>query len=196
MKGCFGKYSCNSSTCYICKDEPECIDNTLNILIDEIKQEEKKERISKTDYYLEIAKTVSKRSTCFKKHYGAIIVKNDEIIATGYNGSPRGCINCSDIGKCSRKEEGNHFRNDGNYGSCKAVHAEQNAMISASRNEMQDSIMYLYGEEYKYDDLFEDEVLLEIKNPEPCPICARMLLNAGIKYVANNEKLLRVKDYI
>lgn len=144
------------------------------------------DRIRKDEYYLELAKAVSKRSTCIKKYYGAVIVKNDEVIATGYNGSPRGCLNCSDIGLCSREDEGNHTRNDGNYGSCKAVHAEQNAMISASRNEMKDSILYLYGE----------EGISEIKNPVPCPICARMLLNAGIKYVANNVKLLKVKDYI
>lgn len=154
------------------------------------------ERINKSKYYLDIAKAASKRSTCIKKHYGAIIVKNDEIIATGYNGSPRGCLNCSDIGLCSREHEGNHTRNDGNYGTCKAVHAEQNAMISASRKEMQDSVLYLYGEERKYDDLFEDYYIKEIKNPEPCPICARMLLNAGIKYVFNNENMLKVKDYI
>lgn len=180
-KGCFGKYSCNSSTCYTCKDEPACIDNTLNILADEIKQENK--RISKTEYYLEIAKAASKRSTCLKRHYGAIIVKNDEVIATGYNGSPRGCVNCSDVGKCKRLDKPH---NSGDYSDCHSVHAEQNAMISASRKDMVDSIMYLYGE--------EDSI--EMNYPEPCPICARMLLNAGIKFVATKERLLRVKDYI
>lgn len=194
MKGCFGKYSCNSSTCYICKDEPECIDNTLNILIDEIKQESKNERISKSEYYLEIAKSVSKRSTCLKRHYGAVIVKNDEIISTGYNGSPRGCINCSDIGKCKRLDKPH---NSGDYSDCHSVHAEQNAIISVSRNEMQDSIMYLYGEEIVLKDKIDNyEKWMEINNPEPCPICARMLLNAGIKFVATKERLLRVKDYI
>lgn len=189
-KGCFGKYSCNSSTCYTCEDEPDCIDNTLNILVDEIKQEDK--RISKSEYYLEIAKAASKRSTCLKRHYGAIIVKNDEVIATGYNGSPRGCINCSDIGKCKRLDKPH---NSGDYPDCHSVHAEQNAIISASRNEMQDSIMYLYGEEAYIVDDWQD-VWHEIKNPEPCPICARMLLNAGIRMIATKEKLLRVKDYI
>ena len=157
MKGCFGKYSCNSSTCYMCEDEPECIDNTLNILVDEIKQENK--RISKSEYYLEIAKAASKRSTCLKRHYGAIIVKNDEIIATGYNGSPRGCVNCSDIGKCKRLDKPH---NSGDYSDCHSVHEES----------------------------------MEMNYPEPCPICARMLLNAGIKFVATKERLLRVKDYI
>lgn len=154
------------------------------------------ERVNKSKYYLDIAKAASKRSTCIKKHYGAVIVKNDEIIATGYNGSPRGCLNCSDIGLCSREHEGNHTRNDGNYGTCKAVHAEQNAIISASRNEMKDSVLYLYGEEFGKGLFVGTMEWNEIKNPEPCPICARMLLNAGIKYVFNNENMLKVKDYI
>lgn len=154
-------------------------------------------RIRKDEYYLELAKAVSKRSTCIKKHYGAVIVKNDEVLATGYNGSPRGCLNCSDIGMCSREDEGNHTRNDGNYGSCKAVHAEQNAMLSASRNEMQGAIMYLYGEERRISIIpIEEMKWREIKNANPCPICARMLLNAGINYIVNKTKTIKVKEYI
>lgn len=150
-------------------------------------------RIEKYQYYLEIAKAASKRSTCLKRHYGAVIVKNDEVIATGYNGSPRGCINCCDVGKCNRLEKPH---NSGDYSDCHSVHAEQNAMISASRNEMQDSVMYLYGEEFGKGLFVGTMEWNEIKNPEPCPICARMLLNAGIKYIFNNENMISVKDFI
>lgn len=150
-------------------------------------------RIEKYKYYLEIAKAASKRSTCLKRHYGAVIVKNDEVIATGYNGSPRGCINCCDIGKCNRL---NKPHNSGDYSDCHSVHAEQNAMISASRNEMQNSIMYLYGEELGNGIFIGTKAWNEIKNPEPCPICARMLLNAGIRYIFNNETMINVKDFI
>ena len=150
-------------------------------------------RIEKYEYYLGIAKAASKRSTCLKRHYGAVIVKNDEVIATGYNGSPRGCINCCDVGKCNRLEKPH---NSGDYSDCHSVHAEQNAMISASRNEMQDSVMYLYGEEFGKGLFVGTMEWNEIKNPEPCPICARMLLNAGIKYIFNNENMISVKDFI
>ena len=150
-------------------------------------------RIEKYQYYLEIAKAASKRSNCLKRHYGAVIVKNDEVIATGYNGSPRGCINCCDVGKCNRLEKPH---NSGDYSDCHSVHAEQNAMISASRNEMQDSVMYLYGEEFGKGLFVGTMEWNEIKNPEPCPICARMLLNAGIKYIFNNDNMISVKDFI
>ena len=140
------------------------------------------ERISKNNYYLDIAKSVSRRSNCLKRQYGVVIVKNDEIIATGYNGSPRGCENCSDIGKCKRI---NKPHNSGDYSDCHSVHAEQNAMLSASRNEMIDSTMYLYGSESFGEDIidygFHKTSFKDIINPEPCPICARMILNSGIE---------------
>ena len=104
-------------------------------------------RMSKTEYYLAIALVVSKRSTCLKRRYGAVIVNNDEIISTGYNGNPRGDENCCDRGNCKRMDLPS---NSGNYNDCFSVHAEQNAMISASRNEMLGSTIYLAGE--KYDD--------------------------------------------
>lgn len=151
------------------------------------------DRKNKIEYYLDIAIKVSERSTCLKRHYGAVIVRNDEIIATGYNGSPRGCTNCIDFGDCLREQEGNHVANDGNYGSCRAVHAEQNAMISASRKDMIDSVLYLYGEK-DVCNVFGD--ITEIVNPTPCPICARMLLNAGIKFFINNTGIFKVKDFI
>ena len=123
-------------------------------------------RPNEDEYYLDIAKAVSKRSTCLRRQYGAVIVKNKEIIATGYNGAPRGCDNCCDIGKCNRE---GCTHNDGNYGSCRSVHAEMNAIISASRQEMIGSTLYLAG--------FEDEKLIHVT---PCPICERLIINAGI----------------
>ena len=126
-------------------------------------------RPSHEEYYLDIAKAVSRRSTCLRRQYGAVIVNNDEIIATGYNGAPRGCENCCDIGKCNRE---GHEHNDGNYGNCRSVHAEQNAIISASRAEMLGSTLYLAG--------FENGQVIAA---EPCPICKRLIINAGIKKV-------------
>lgn len=127
-------------------------------------------RISKDEYYSNIAFAVSKRSTCLKRRYGAVIVKNDEIIATGYNGSPRGEVNCCDLGRCKRM---NVPHNSGNYGDCHAVHAEQNAMLSARRRDMLGATLYLAGEDENG----------RIANAEPCPICERMIRNAGIARV-------------
>ena len=109
-------------------------------------------RVSKEEYYLNIAKTVAERSTCLRRRYGCIIVKNDEIIATGYNGSARGEINCCDIhnGKCPRSDEPH---NTGDYSNCPAVHAEQNAMLSAARKDMIGATMYLDGEERKWSEI-------------------------------------------
>ena len=141
-------------------------------------------RMTKKEYYLGIAKAVAQRSTCLKRHYGCIIVKNDEVIATGYNGSPRGEENCCDRGTCDRMDKPH---NSGDYSDCCSVHAEQNAMLSASRKDMIGSVMYLYCEEL--DDLIGD--YLQIKNPHPCPICYRMLKNSGIKKVVtmNEEEI-------
>lgn len=132
-------------------------------------------RISKDDYYLDIALAVSKRSTCLKRHYGCVIVKNDEIIATGYNGSPRGYTNCCDIGFCKRIDK---EHNSGDYSDCHSVHAEQNAMLSASRKNMIGATMYLAGEEIE-----DMRYCMPLYDCEPCPICARMLANSGIERV-------------
>lgn len=147
-----------------------------------------KNRISKDEYYLRIALSVSERSTCLKRHYGCVIVKDDEIISTGFNGSARGEVNCCDIGKCERL---NKPHNSGDYSDCEAVHAEQNAMLSASRKEMLGSTMYLSGEEFikcSFVDL--GNVLEEILNPEPCPICMRMIKNAGIERVITKKGII------
>lgn len=137
-------------------------------------------RISKDEYYLGIALAVSKRSTCLKRHYGCVIVKNDEIIATGYNGAPRGESNCCDIGICQRL---NKPHNSGDYSDCHSVHAEQNAMLSASRKEMIGATMYLAGEELV--DCGWSDNFHEIEDATPCPICERMIKNSGIISVKN-----------
>lgn len=126
-------------------------------------------RPNKNQYYLGIARAVAGRSTCLRRQYGAVIVNNDEIISTGYNGAPRGKENCCDRGTCYRE---GRDHNDGNYGDCCSVHAEMNAIISASRSEMIGGTLYLYGEE-NGQRIFA----------EPCPICKRLIINAGIKEV-------------
>jgi len=148
------------------------------------------ERKSKIDYYLDIAKSVSERSTCLRRHYGAVIVKNDEIIATGYNGAPRGRDNCSDIGSCLRIKMG--IPSGQRYEICRSVHAEMNAIISASRRDMEGAILYLVGVEP--DGSYT-------KNPEPCSMCKRNIINAGIKTIITRtyidkeiEEDLRMSD--
>ena len=91
-------------------------------------------RTSKQNYYLDIADSVLERSTCLRRKYGAIIVRNDEIISTGYNGAPRGRRNCTDLGFCNR--ENLHIPSGERYELCRSVHAEANAIISAPRRDM------------------------------------------------------------
>lgn len=154
-------------------------------------------RPSKDEYYLSIALEVSKRSTCLKRHYGCVIVKNDEIIATGYNGAPRGVFNCCDGGICLRMDKPH---NSGDYSDCPSVHAEQNAMISASRRDMINATMYLAGEEAYAQQDFKSQVekfgsddWLTIRDCEPCPICKRMIKNSGIKRIVNMNGGVNVK---
>lgn len=131
------------------------------------------ERKDKTNYYLDTAQQIAQRSTCLRRSYGAVIVKDDEIIATGYNGSPRGAKNCCDIGKCRRQELG--VKAGERYELCRSVHAEQNAIISASRKDTRGSILYLVGIETETGELTE--------YTEPCMLCKRFILNAGIDMV-------------
>jgi len=133
------------------------------------------ERIGKQAYYLSIAAEVAKRSTCLRRQYGAVIVKNDEIIATGYNGAPRGDENCCDVGSCWRDR--NNIPHGEQYEKCVAVHAEANAIISASRHEMLGSTLYLSGFEG-----FDKP----IENPVPCIMCTRLIKNAGVEKVVNS----------
>jgi len=140
---------------------------------------EVKMRPTKTQYYLDIALSVSKRSTCLRRQYGAIVVKNDEIIATGYNGSPRGKENCIDINYCERIQK--NIPAGERYELCKAVHAEQNAIISASRSELNDATMYINGIEVESDN---------IANCKPCLICEKLIINAGIKKVITPNSVI------
>ena len=130
-------------------------------------------RPSRDFYYLDIAKSVSERSTCINKHYGAVIVKNDEIISTGYNGAPRCRKNCIELGECYRLK--NNIPRGTRYELCRSVHAEQNAIISASRNEMLGSTLYLYGW-----DVVEKRI---VRAGNVCTICRRMIINAGIETI-------------
>lgn len=144
-------------------------------------------RPDKDTYYLDIALAVSKRSTCLKRHYGAVIVKDDVIVATGYNGSPRGEINCCDCGLCQRADE----PKGKGYDKCPAVHAEQNALLSVDRAHSQGATLYLACEEFidksKIDgyDIYSEE-----RNPKPCSLCERMIKNAGIDKVINREGIV------
>ena len=131
------------------------------------------ERISKENYYLDIAETVLERATCLRRVYGAIIVKNDEIISTGYNGAPRGRANCVDMGYCSR--EAMKVPRGERYELCRSVHAEANAIISASRRDMVGGTIYLVGRDARTGELLADAT--------SCLMCRRMVINAGLEKV-------------
>ena len=130
-------------------------------------------RTSKQNYYLDIADAVLERSTCLRRKYGAIIVHNDEIISTGYNGAPRGRRNCSDLGTCTR--ETLRIPSGERYELCRSVHAEQNAIINASRSEMLGATLYLVG--------LENRTGGYVEAAAPCSLCKRMIINAGIERV-------------
>ncbi len=149
------------------------------------------ERRDKTNYYLDLAEMVSQRCTCLRRHYGAVIVKNDEVISTGYVGAPRGRKNCTDIGECIRKKMG--VPRGERYELCRSVHAEANAIISASRDKMLGSSMYLIGIEVDTGDY--------IKNANSCSMCKRLIINAGIKkvYIRDTKETYRmilVSDWV
>lgn len=149
------------------------------------------ERRDKINYYLDIAETISERCTCLRRHYGAIIVKNDEIISTGYVGAPRGRANCSDIGYCIRQKL--DIPRGERYELCRSVHAEANAIISAPRDRMIDSTLYLVGKEVesgKY-----------IEKANSCSMCKRLIINAGIKTVVirndeNDYNVIQVSTWV
>lgn len=150
------------------------------------------QRIDKINYYLDIAETVASRSTCLRKKYGTVIVNHDQIISTGYSGAPRGRKNCCDLGYCTKKQLLPDQRHGG-YDACRSVHSEQNAIISASRQEMIDSILYLVG--YRTDTHnYED-------GAAPCLMCRKLIINAGIEKVivrVNKTEYITyyVKDWI
>ena len=130
-------------------------------------------RIDKENYYLDIAETVLERSTCLRRCYGAIIVKNDEIVSTGYNGAPRGRKNCIDLGYCAR--EAMNIPSGQRYELCRSVHAEMNAIISAARRDTLGATLYLAGREASSGEL--------LHNATSCSMCRRLVINAGLKEV-------------
>lgn len=130
-------------------------------------------RVDKINYYLDIAEAVAERGTCLRNNYGSVIVKNDEVISTGYTGAPRGRKNCLDLGFCMRKKC--EMPSGKGYERCRSVHSEQNAIISASRNEMIGATLYLVGVNKRNGEYVNDN--------EPCSFCKRMLINAGVKDV-------------
>ena len=130
-------------------------------------------RVEKENYYLDIAQTVAERSTCLRRRYGAIIVRNDEIIATGYNGAPRGRKNCVDLNYCTR--EAMNIPSGQRYELCRSVHAEANAIIHAARSDMLGATLYLVGRECDTGNYVE--------NANPCAMCKRTIINAGIATV-------------
>ena len=130
-------------------------------------------RIDKENYYLDIAETVLERSTCLRRCYGAIIVKNDEIVSTGYNGAPRGRKNCIDLGYCTR--EAMNIPSGERYELCRSVHAEMNAIISAARRDTLGSTLYLAGREAATGEL--------LRHATSCSMCRRHIINAGIERV-------------
>lgn len=130
-------------------------------------------RPTKSEYYIEIARSVALRSTCLRRRFGAVIVNNDQIISTGYNGAPRQTTNCIDMGYCVRTER--NIPAGQNYELCRAVHAEMNAVIHASRLDMAGSDLYLVG--------VEVESGLPVTDVQPCLLCKRVIINAGISRV-------------
>ena len=148
-------------------------------------------RRDKTNYYLDIAETVLERSTCIRRKFGAIIVKHDEIISTGYVGAPRGRKNCNDLNYCTRDKLG--VPKGQRYELCRSVHAEQNAILSAARADMIDATLYLACHDARTDQL-DGEV-------EPCSMCKRLIINAGIKQVIVRQtrdayKIITVSDWV
>ncbi len=130
-------------------------------------------RRDKTNYYLDMADVARERSTCLRRTYGAVIVKNDTIVSTGYSGAPRGRANCIDLGYCMRQKL--NIPRGERYEFCRSVHAEQNAIIAASREQMLGSTLYLCGREVDTGEL--------IKDANCCTMCKRMIINAGIEKV-------------
>ena len=148
-------------------------------------------RKDKINYYLDIAESVSERSTCLRRRFGCVIVNNDEIVSTGYNGAPRGRKNCTELGECYREKLS--VPRGERYELCRSVHAEQNAIISASRKETIGADLYMVGINAKTGEVEP--------NSSSCMMCKRVVINAGINRVIvrepNNEyTIYNVEDWI
>lgn len=149
-------------------------------------------RIDKINYYLDISKAVASRSTCLRKKIGCVIVNHDEIISTGYSGAPRGRANCIDLGFCSKKKFFPDVRHAG-YDACRSVHAEQNAMLSAKRQEMIGATLYLVS--------FRPDTKEYDKDANCCQMCRKMIINSGIEKVIVRDtdteyRVISVSDWI
>jgi len=149
------------------------------------------QRQDKVNYYLDIAQTVLERGTCLRRNVGAIIVKNDVIISTGYAGAPRGRANCTDIGFCRREQMG--VPSGQRYELCRSVHAEANCIIAAPREEMLGSTLYLAMVDAKTGEI--------VPNASPCSMCRRLIINAGIEDVVvrvtkDEYKRFKVEEWI
>lgn len=131
------------------------------------------DRVDKINYYLDIAEAVLERGTCLRNNYGCVIVKNDEIISTGYSGAPRGRKNCLDLGYCKRMIS--NTPSGAGYEMCRSVHSEQNAIISANRKDMIAATLYLVGINKRNGEYIKDNY--------PCTLCKRMIINAGIETI-------------
>lgn len=149
------------------------------------------ERRDKVNYYLDLAESVGQRGTCLRRNYGAVIVNHDEVVSTGYVGAPRGRKNCSDIGKCIRNEL--NIPRGERYELCRSVHAEANAIISASRSQMIGADLYLAGVDAQTGEY--------IPNSNSCSMCKRQIINAGISrvFIRDNKdeyRMVAVQDWI
>ena len=149
------------------------------------------ERRDKINYYLDLAEMVSQRSTCLRRHFGAVLVQNDEVISTGYTGAPRGRKNCSDLNYCVRQKL-NVPRGE-RYELCRSVHAEANASISTSRDKMLGSTLYLVG--------IECDTGEYVENASSCSMCKRLIINAGIQHVIirdnkDDYRIIHVQKWI
>ena len=148
-------------------------------------------RVSKENYYLDIAQTVAERGTCMRRQFGAIIVKDDVIISTGYNGAPRGRKNCTDINFCIRDEL--KIPRGERYEMCRSVHAEANAIIAAPRDQMLGSTLYMVCVNPKDGSLYD--------GTSSCMMCKRMVINAGIETVVIRDtkdeyRVIKVSEWI
>jgi dCMP deaminase len=148
-------------------------------------------RVTEDQYYLNIAREVAVRATCLRRKFGAVIVKNKQIISTGYCGAPRGTANCCDLGVCLREELG--AKKGEHYEWCRSVHGEANAIIHASRFDTIGAALYLVGLDARSNEFVEDA--------EPCRMCKRMIINAGIEEVIvqagqASVRRLRVRDWV
>ena len=148
-------------------------------------------RVSKDNYYLDIAQTVSERCTCLRKRYGAIIVKNDVILSMGYNGAPRGRINCNDLNYCMRNKL--NIPSGERYEMCRSVHGEANAIINAARDQMLGGTLYMVCTDPETGDL--------VSGTNNCMMCKRMIINAGIAKVVIRDtpteyRVIDVQDWL